>query len=328
MTDHINWGIIGCGNVTEKKSGPAFNKVPNSSLVAVMRRNANKAQDYATRHGVPKWYSNAQQLINDPQVNAVYIATPPSTHMQYTLDCIAANKPVYVEKPMALNYSEAVAMDKAAIAANTKLSVAHYRRQLPVFKKIRSLLHSKEIGKILMVDMKLYQSAKKNMIANTDENWRINPAISGGGLFHDLAPHQLDLMYYFFGEASHVSGYAANRLQQQQVADTILGNIVFNNGILYNGAWCFSVADDEVTDQCRILGSKGQISFSVFAGDIEVSVNGHVQHYSFAYPGHVQQPMIEKVVQYFIGKNDNPCTAAEGATIIQWMDKMTTQTSK
>jgi len=102
----IKWGIIGCGNVTEVKSGPAFQKAPNSALVAVMRRDAALAEDYAKRHNVPKWYSNAADLINDPEVDAVYIATPPSSHKEYTILCAKAGKPVYVEKPMALTFEE------------------------------------------------------------------------------------------------------------------------------------------------------------------------------------------------------------------------------
>src|SRR5205085_8185937 len=101
--DKINWGIIGCGDVTEVKSGPAFNKVKNSSLVAVMRRNAVKAKDYAQRHNVPKWYTDANDLIADPKINAIYIATPPSSHEKYTLAVLDAGKPVYVEKPMSID---------------------------------------------------------------------------------------------------------------------------------------------------------------------------------------------------------------------------------
>src|SRR5437870_5565340 len=120
----INWGIIGCGDVTEVKSGPAFNKVPNSSLVAVMRRNADKAKDYARRHNVPKWYDDANKLIADPDVNAIYIATPPSSHEEYTLAALNAGKPVYVEKPMTLNTAQANNMLNAAKEKNIKLVVA------------------------------------------------------------------------------------------------------------------------------------------------------------------------------------------------------------
>src|SRR6476646_8946793 len=128
----IRWGIIGCGDVTEVKSGPAFNKVPNSTLVAVMRRDGKKAEEYATRHQVPKWYDNADRLINDPDVNAIYVATPPSTHEQYTLAALNAGKPVYVEKPMALHAASAMRMAETAKEENLPLVVAHYRREQPV----------------------------------------------------------------------------------------------------------------------------------------------------------------------------------------------------
>ena len=108
----INWGIIGCGKVTEVKSGPAFNLANNSKLVAVMRRTGKLAEDYAYRHNVPKWYDNANDLINDPEVDAVYVATPPASHKDYALAVADANKIVYVEKPMALNYSECLEMIK------------------------------------------------------------------------------------------------------------------------------------------------------------------------------------------------------------------------
>src|ERR1044072_2959571 len=97
-TKVIGWGIIGCGDVTEVKSGPAFNKVPHSALVAVMRRDSEKAKDYAKRHNVPKWYGDAGNLINDPDVNAIYVATPPSSHEEYTIAAVNAGNPVYVEK--------------------------------------------------------------------------------------------------------------------------------------------------------------------------------------------------------------------------------------
>ncbi|HVF97123.1 MAG TPA: Gfo/Idh/MocA family oxidoreductase, partial [Flavisolibacter sp.] len=132
----IQWGIIGCGNVTEVKSGPAFNKIPHSKLVAVMRRNAAKAQDYAQRHNVEKWYSDASELINDRDVNAVYIATPPSSHEAYTIEALNAGKPVYVEKPMATDAASAQRMSDAAKSTGVKLSVAHYRRAQPLFLKL------------------------------------------------------------------------------------------------------------------------------------------------------------------------------------------------
>jgi len=136
--DEVRWGIIGCGAVTEVKSGPAFQKVPGSRLVAVMRRSRDLAAEYARRHGVPRWYDDAERLIADPEVNAVYIATPPGSHLQYALMACAQQKPVYVEKPMARNHAECMCMLEAFQSAKLPLFVAYYRRALPRFRTVRA----------------------------------------------------------------------------------------------------------------------------------------------------------------------------------------------
>jgi predicted dehydrogenase len=146
--DVIRWGIIGCGDVTEVKSGPGFKKSTGSKLVAVMRRNAALAEDYARRHDVPKWYSDADALINDPEVDAVYIATPPGSHLEYTLRVAAAGKPCHVEKPMARNTVECDAMVATFARARLPLFVAYYRRAQPRFLKVKSLLDEGALGQV------------------------------------------------------------------------------------------------------------------------------------------------------------------------------------
>lgn len=321
--NEIKWGIIGCGDVTEVKSGPAFNKVPNSSLVAVMRRHAAKAADYAKRHCVPKWYSNASELINDPEVNAIYIATPPLQHEEYTIEALAAGKPVYVEKPMALNSTAAQHMVAAANRYGVKLSVAHYRREQPLFLKIKSLIDKKVIGDIRFVDLKMLQPKKSNIIAKSAYNWRMDPSIAGGGLFHDLAPHQLDLMLYFFGKIRSAHGVALKQDQQQQVDDLVNGHIVFENGVLFNGTWCFTVAEGQQLDVCDIYGAKGKISFPMFGHQIKLTRNGVEEQFDFLPLAHVEQPMIEKVVQYFLNKADNPCSGEEALKTMELLDGFT-----
>lgn len=315
----INWGIIGCGDVTEIKSGPAFNKVPNSKLLAVMRRDAAKAADYATRHNVPRWYSSADELINDGEVNAIYIATPPDAHEAYAIAAINAGKSVYVEKPMAINYTAAKNITNAAIAKNVKLSVAHYRREWPLFKKIKELINDKAIGEILLVRLELYKPAlTKEQLNNNHHAWRVDPAIAGGGLFHDLAPHQLDLMYYFFGSAQKISGIATNQAGKYNADDLVIGNMLFDTGAGFSGTWCFNAA--ATTDNCEIIGSTGSIYFSVFGGNtITVIAKGITKTFSFETLQHVQQPMIEKVVQYFLNEAANPCSGGEGTEVMRMM---------
>jgi predicted dehydrogenase len=321
----IKWGIIGCGDVTEVKSGPAFNKVPNSKLVAVMRRDAAKAEDYAKRHGVAKWYANAAELINDSDVNSIYIATPPLQHEEYTLAALAAGKPVYVEKPMALNSAAAQRMAHAAKQSGVKLTVAHYRRAQPLFLKIKSLLADNIIGEVRFVNLKMVQPSSNNVIAQTTENWRINPAISGGGLFHDLAPHQLDLMFYYFGKAKQFNGLSGKSTPAEPADDLVTGNILFENGVIFNGMWCFSAPASEQADSCEIIGSDGKISFSVFGQQITVTTNNKEETITFDPLQHVQQPMIERVVAYFNNEAANPCSAEAALDTMRVMDAFTTE---
>src|SRR3954469_15798046 len=156
MGDTVRWGIIGCGDVTEKKSGPGFQKATNSALVAVMRRDAAKAADYAKRHGVPRWYLDGAQLIADPEVDAVYVATPPASHEQYAVMAARAGKPVYVEKPMGRTHAECVRMIEAARSAGTPLFVAYYRRCLPSFLRVKQLIDDGAIGDVRLVNVSLY----------------------------------------------------------------------------------------------------------------------------------------------------------------------------
>lgn len=319
----INWGIIGCGDVTEVKSGPAFNKVANSSLVAVMRRNAEKAADYAKRHGVPKWYSDAAQLINDPAIDAIYIATPPLQHEEYTIEALKAGKPVYVEKPMALNADAAKRMVAAVAQYGTKLSVAHYRRAQPMFLKIKQLLAEKTIGDVRLVDLRMLQPQQSSIIANSEENWRLDPTISGGGLFHDLAPHQLDLMLYYFGDAKRFDGLSLNQSAQNGVDDLVSGHILFENGVVFNGTWCFTVAQGQQLDECTIYGSKGKITFPMFGHEVKLVLDGIEQLLSFEPLPHVEQPMIAQVTAYFLGQAENPCTGEEALKTMELLDGFT-----
>lgn len=318
----INWGIIGSGDVTEVKSGPAFKKVPGSALVAVMRRDGAKAADYASRHQVAKWYTDADALIQDPGVNAIYIATPPDAHEAYALAAIKAGKPVYVEKPMALNFSAAQQMDAAATQAGVKLTVAHYRRQWPMFLQLKTLLQQQVIGEPRLVRLQFYKPAPSTAELTDPKNaWRVNPAISGGGLFHDLAPHQLDILYYLFGDAESVSGIAANQGGHYPADDIVTGMIRFSNGVLFSGSWCFTAA--EASDYCEIIGSTGSLRFSFFSKQgIELIRNEQTTHYTFDPLEHVQQPMIAEVVRYFSGQSTNPCTGEEGTLIMKWMEQM------
>ena len=321
----IKWGIIGCGAVTEVKSGPAFNKVKNSSLVAVMRRNGEKARDYAKRHQVPKWYDDATRLINDKDVNAIYIATPPSSHEAYALAAMQAGKPVYVEKPMTINSSSAIRMVETANNTGIKMCIAHYRRGQPYFNKIKQLIDDKIIGELRFANLNFYKKLlSKEELELTGNKWRVDSTMSGGGLFHDLAPHQLDLMYYYFGDVEYSKGISTNQSHTYNADDVVSGNILFKNGTIFDGLWCFNTNKENQKDICEIVGSEGSISFSVFGEQkIFLTKNGTTEVIVFTPPQHVQQPMIEKVVEYFLDLSPNPCSGQDGAEIMKLLDSFT-----
>jgi predicted dehydrogenase len=314
----IRWGIIGCGNVTEVKSGPAFNKVPHSELIAVMRRDEALLKDYALRHKVPYTFTNASDLINHLEVDAVYIATPPGVHEQYVVEALLAKKKVYVEKPMSTTVAACLRMQDVANQVNGKLVIAHYRRALPIFLKIKELLSQNYIGKVHTVKINMQKNAAEASYYNN--NWRVNKAAAGGGLFYDLAPHQLDLVIYFFGEAFNYSGMATNKAGLYDVEDTVTGKMQLQKGIEFVGDWCFAADTEKEKDEFIIQGEKGSIHFAVFGQQIVIEKEGQRDIIHFEPPAHIQQPMIEKIVNYFLDKAPNPCSAADAIQSMRVME--------
>jgi predicted dehydrogenase len=321
LTTNIQWGIIGCGNVTEVKSGPAFNKVSNSSLVAVMRRDVALAEDYAKRHAVPKWYSNAHDLINDPEINAIYIATPPKQHEEYAIAAMQAGKLVYVEKPMALDLSACKRMEQVSKETGVKLVVAHYRRALPLFMRVKEMIDQQAIGEIRFARISLLQPDQSAMIAKTGNNWRVDPALAGAGLFYDLAPHQLDLLIHFLGKPTEAIGISVNQAGLYAAEDLVVGVAKLPNQVLFNGTWCFTTPEGKEEDLFEIQGSTGSLRFAVFGHVLTIERNGIIETEKFQPPQHIQQPMIEKIVQYFLGNADNPCSATDAIQSMEMMEQ-------
>lgn len=320
----INWGIIGCGDVTEKKSGPAFNKIAGSKLVAVMRRDAEKAADYAQRHGVTNWYSDANDLMAREDLNAIYIATPPSSHAGYAINALEKGFNVYVEKPVTRNAAEARSIaDALKQCPNQKLTIAHYRRAVPMFLKVKQMLDTQLVGDVRTVQIRMWQRRKPALIADVATNWRVLPELSGGGYFHDLAPHQLDLMLFFFGLPEKYNGFSLNQSGTNAADDHVCGQILFKNNVVVNGSWCFNVAENQTTDTCEIIGTKGRITFPFFGNYISWKTDEEEQTITFIHPEHIQQPMIEKIIAFFNDEGPNPCSIDEAIILMDIMDSFT-----
>lgn len=313
--------MIGAGDVAEIKSGPAFNKVENSALVALARRNAEKARDYALRHNVPDWYTDAAAILGRDDINAIYIATPPSTHKGYALAALGAGKDVYLEKPMALNALESSEILDTAERLGRKLCLAHYRRELPCFKKVKELIESGAIGQVQFAGIEIFQPEDSAIIAKSEENWRTNAAISGGGLFHDIAPHQIDLMMHYFGSPQNFSGFSKGKTPE--VADIVCGQVAFESGTLFQGVWNFIAPGSETRDKCTLLGSKGKVEFSFFKELVSLITEEASEKLEFSNPENIQMPHIDKVVKYFMDEGENPCTGQDGLKVMEIMDAFT-----
>lgn len=314
----ISWGIIGCGDVCEVKSGPGFQGVEGSALVAVMRRDGAKAQEYAQRHHVPVWSGRAEAVIAHPGVNAIYIATPPGSHLEYALQACAAGKPAYVEKPMARSALECRQMTKAFDRAGLPLFVAYYRRALPRFLKVKELLNTNRIGTITNVAYRFAAPAHRDMNADALP-WRVVAEQAGGGLFLDLGCHTLDILDFLLGPLQDVQGIAANLASPYDVEDNVAMLFRTPGGASGTAQWNFAAHVRE--DTIEISGTDGRVTLSTFGIEpvrLE-SIHGD-ETFDLPNPPHIQQPLIQTIVDQLNGSGECPSTGHTATRTSQVID--------
>jgi len=325
----IRWGLIGCGEVAEQKSGPGFCRAANSQLVAVADRNAARAESFARRHGALRWHDDAAAIIGAPDVDAVYVATMTESHRDFVLRCAAAGKPVLTEKPMAMNHADCLAMIAACREAKVPLWVAYYRRALPRFLKVRELVQSGAIGAVRTVITRHFQR-----IPTPDEmrgpfwGWRLDPARSGGGIFFEAVGHTLDILDFILGPIESVRTFADNQSGAYPPEDIVTGAFRYASGVYGSGAWCFTAdCDDEYNE---IIGATGRIRFSTFPPlappsgrppvPIRIVRGDAVEEIPIGDPPYVHQPLIQTIVDEMNGQGhcpSNGATAARTARVLQ-----------
>jgi predicted dehydrogenase len=310
----VRWGILGCGDVTEVKSGPGFQKAAGSRLEAVMRRNGNLAADYARRHGVPRWYDSADALIADPGVDAVYIATPPDSHADYALRVAAAGKPAYVEKPMARHTAECDRMVEAFRRADLPLFVAYYRRGLPRFLKVRELVREGALGRVTGMTYRLAEAFHAR-----GPLWRTDAAAAGAGHFLDVGSHALDLIDYFLGPLEDVLGTAANAASDYPVEDQVALSFRAPGNVVGSVACNFASATRD--DTMRITGTEAELVFPVFRPEpVRLEGASGAKSFELPYPPHVAQPLIQTVVDDLLGRGVCPSTGESARRTSRVMD--------
>ncbi|ANW96041.1 oxidoreductase [Wenyingzhuangia fucanilytica] len=321
----VNWGIIGVGSVCEVKSAPAMYKTPNSTVISVMRRDAEKAKDYAHRHHIPEWTTNADEIINHPDINAVYIATPPKYHKAYALKVAEAGKACYIEKPMAITHQECVEIEKAFKEKNLPLFIAYYRTCLPNFLKAKELIDNGTIGTLLNVQINLTKPldvVDENYVKN---NWRVNPKMAGDGYFYDLGSHQINILEFLIGSIDHVQGLAINQSKIHKSNDVVAANILFKNNVIGSCFWAFNNSISTRRDELIINGTKGNIKLACFNDNpvLLTMADGSQQVFEINYPEHVQQPLITSIVNDLINNtNHTYSTGKIGAKTNYWIEQI------
>jgi 1,5-anhydro-D-fructose reductase (1,5-anhydro-D-mannitol-forming) len=317
----IRWGMIGTGNVTEKKSAPSFNKIENSRLVAVANRSPKKAEDYAQRHGIPAWYKDPYEVIGDPEVDIVYIATPPGSHMDYALESLRSGKPVYIEKPMARTGEECRIINEAAEKAGLPVFVAYYRRGLEYFKKVKSIVDDGTLGKIRHINMQQYYQARTEDYDRDNLPWRVIPEDAGGGYFHDLGCHALDILFHIFGNPLEVSGKTANVAGMYEPEDSLSASLVLPGGLLVTGSWNFVTPTAFQKDMVEVVGEKGKLDFGIFSfKPIILNTGDHKETIATIQPEHIQMPLIRTIVSELNGHGRCPSTGRTAEITSNAMD--------
>lgn len=321
----VRWGFIGCGDVVERKSGPAFFGTDGLSVTAVMCRHKERAANFAAKHGIARHYTRAEELIRDPEVDAVYVATPPNSHAEYAIAALEAHKPVLVEKPMAISYGQCRAMIAVSERMNTPLYVAYNRRALPYFLRVKQLIDRQTLGNLLCVTLR-YLRPPLSGEQHGKNYWRLQHEHSGGGYLLDMGSHQINLLQFLFGEVVAVKSMATNRGNLYEVEDTVAALLQFRSGLTATCTWCFVTSEEQCEDTIEISGERGYIRFSAFEmEDIRVKVEGakgHEDIIQIPRPEYVQQPLIEKVNDWARDREFNPEWTQDAALTTQVIDRI------
>ena len=317
----IRWGFIGCGSVTEVKSGPAYMQTKGFKVIGVMSRTEEKVRDYAKRHKIDSYYTNSEDLINNPEIDAVYIATPPDSHKKYALKVAEAGKICCIEKPLAPSYKDSLEIYEAFAGNNLPLFVAYYRRSLPRFEKIKSIIDSGEIGEVRHINWKLCRPPNKYDLERK-KNWRTEAEVAPGGYFDDIGSHGLDLFAWLLGNYTEVYGITENQQQLYTAKDALTACWKHEKGATGAGFWNFGASVNE--EFVEIYGSKGKIEFSVF-DEIPVSLitESGTEKFEIEHPKHIQQFHVENILKDLIDDiYKHPSTGITGLHTSWVMDRI------
>ena len=315
----LRWGLIGAGDIARKRIAPALRDLPNCDLVAVCRARSELAEDFAKEFGARKWYADWREMIADPEIDAVYIATPVNLHCEQTIAAAKAGKHVLCEKPMAMTVPECDEMIEACRDGGVRLGVAYYRRFYPVVERAKQIVDSGEIGNVAIAQINAFEFFAPD--GNDPRSWLLNPKTSGGGPMMDFGCHRIEVMTNLFGPVEQVAGVISNTVFNRQVEDTAVASFRFELGTI--GSVTVTHASIEPRDTLDVYGTKGSIHIPVLnLGNMTVITGDGERHENHPPHENVHQPLIDDFAEAVISGHGPRVDGVAGREVSRLIDEV------
>ena len=309
----IGWGLIGCGDIAGKRVAAALRETPGSALVAVARKRAALAADFAREHRARRWYADWREVIRDPEVRAVYVATPVRLHAEQAVAAAEAGKHVLCEKPMALDVAECERMRAAARAHGVRLGVAYYRHHYPIVGRLRALVAAGEIGAPVFASVQAFEHFDPG--PDHPRAWLLRRAESGGGPMMDFGCHRLEVLLDVLGPVTEVSGFPVNaHLRNREVEDTCIARLGFRRGA--QAVLTVSHATRESRDTIEIFGSAGSAHIPILnQGRLRIVTAAGTREEEHPAPANLHQPLVADFVAAVQGNRPPTVTGEIGQEV-------------
>jgi len=297
----VRWGLIGAGDIVHKRVAGALRNARESELVAVSRARADLVERFAREVGAPRWHASWRELVVDPEIDAVYVATPVRLHAEQTIAAAEGGKHVLCEKPMAMNAAECDRMIAACLANNVRLGVAYYRRFYPAVRRAADILASGAIGEPVFAQM--IASEPFDPRPGAPRFWLVQRSESGGGPMADFGCHRLEVLLHLLGPVRQVKSLVANVVLRRDVEDTAVALLEFERGACAVVAATNAAAERQ--DTLDVFGTKGSLRVeSLNSGEIVLRIAGQDGLESHPPPANVHVPLVEDFVSAVRARRD------------------------
>src|ERR1035437_3067691 len=308
----LNWLGIGIGTITRKRVLPAILAEPRSHLYALLTRDPQKAAAYPGALA----FTDLNEALRDPAINAVYVASPVAMHAEQTIASLRAGKHVLCEKPTALDFAQAESMAAAALESGRLLGVAYFRRLFPKLIRARQLVAEGLIGQPVLVEANYH-----GWLESPDRGWLKAPAVAGGGPSYDVGSHGIDACNFLFGKPLRATGLLSNALHQLAVEDSATTLIEYAGGVhaVVDVRWNSRIQ----CDQFRVVGVEGEINLDPLNGPTLrlFDSKGHLHEEQLPAHANVHYPTVENFVAAVLDGAPVACPIYEAI----WTDWVTQQ---